>query len=286
MLEILETQLRTAASPELSDAITQACEHFEDYELPGYQDAYTDLLMSSDNREAGDLNISLAALTVELQTQILDQLLILVGEDITVQQGNLILKTLRQLETTEFNEIIVDLCDDQDTDNALCEILGIVSGLSPEDFYGVVHNVDRCVLDRIKMVSQQNGADTISPINVENVRKLIDRLIAFRNFTGKNRIHIYDDILNGQMLGLPFEQYYRSGWEAIIPLNAQDKAVQLIAMTIVSDDARENPRPAVVNALSKTYTSADEITPIVTAFESILLKFHAEETSGVTRTTS
>jgi hypothetical protein len=283
MLDILEIHLKSAASPELADSITKACELFESYELPGYQDVYTDLLLSSDNADPGDLNTDLINLTVDMQLMILEQLLILIDGDLTVRQGNIILNAMKSVETTEFNSQVISLCSEVDTDEALCEILSLVSGEPVENFYPLISNIDQCVLDKIKMVCQQNQftGDTINPIDIGRVRQLVDRLIKYKDFTGNRSLFIYEFILSGQLVDLPFKTYYNDIWESIAALTPNEKAIELFAVTLVSSDSNNNPKELISEMLSKTYTSADEVTPIIAAFENIAFKFRSNETSNV-----
>lgn len=277
MLDILETHLKTACSPEMTDAVTQACELFEDYELPGYQDAYTDLLLTSDNLDVGDLNTALTQLTVDMQLQVLQQMLIVIEEEITMQQGNMLLKALRQVESTEFNNVVISLCSEPDTDEVLCEILSIVSGEPVENFYNLITNIDQCVLDRIKMVCQQNNTeDTVSPIDIRHTREVVDRLIQYKNFIGNKPLFVYDYILDGEPIELPLEVYYDDMWNDIASLNPQEKAIQLFAATLVSSDSNSEPKSFISKMLNKTYTSVDDVTPIINALENIILKFHAK----------
>jgi hypothetical protein len=284
MLDILEMHLKSATSPELSDAITEACDLFETYELPGYQDAYTDLLLTADNLDIGDLNTNLTNLTLEMQSLVLEQMLIHVNEDATIQQCNLLLRGLRLIETTEFNEDIIALCSETDVDNALCEIIATVTGESVENLYQLINNTDQCVLDRIKMVCQQsNSGDTISPIDTNHVRQIVERLIRYKNSIDNRPLFVYDSILDGQPIELPFEVYYDDMWNNIAALNPQEKAIELYAAVLVSSDAISDPKPFITKMLNRTYTSIDEVTPIITALDKIILKFNAEDTPGIHR---
>lgn len=287
MLDILEIHLSSAASPELADSITEACELFEIYELQGYQDTYTDLLLSSDNTDPGNLNIDLINLTVDMQLLVLEQMLILPIGDVTIRQGNMLLKAMRAVEATEFNSQIVSLCSEVDIDESLCEILSLVSGEPVENFYPIIGNVDQCVLDKIKMVCLQNQLteDTINPIDVKRISSLVNELIKFKDFTDNRPLFIYESVLNGQLIDLPFEVYYDSMWESIAALNPEEKAIELFAASLVSSNTNSNSKQFVTKMLNKTYTSADEVTPIVTAFENIISKFRSKEISNVGRET-
>lgn len=278
MLEILETYLRTSVSPETADSITVACELFETYELPGYQDAYTDLLLCADNNDISDLTTEVVNLTTELQLLVMDQMLLSVDRDISVQQGNLLLRALRQVESTDFNDEIIVLCDDADTDNSLCEILSIVSGKPVEDFYPIINSVDRCVLDRIKIICQQQNENSYSEYyDSERAHQLVDSLLKYRKFLNNKPLIIYDLLLNGKPLELPFEHYYNELWESIAALDSEEIAIQLFAAAIISYDARES----LTELLTKTFSSIDKITPIVVAFENISIKFNTAITSGI-----
>lgn len=283
MLDILEIHLKTATSPELSDLITEACEWLENYELPGYQDEYTDLLLASDNADAGDLNAQLVELTLNLQQRILSQMLIEISTECTVRQATMLLKGLRAVETTEFTDEVIVLCDSADTDGALCEILALVTGETAEYFYPLITNVDKAVLKRIKEIAQDNApAEVIEARDPSQDRAVVDKLLRFEKVS-ETHLYVKDLIVGGTPLHLPFSNYYDEIFEMIAALNAQQKAVQLYAASIVSSDAKENPRSVITAQLNKTYTSADEITPITVALETIILKFHAETSSGVTR---
>ncbi len=279
MLELLESHLKASASPETLDAVTKACEWFEQYELPNYQEAYTDLLMSADNTDAGDITTQIHALTQELQYSILQQLSVNTADDFSIQQGNVVLQALSDLEKTEFNDEIVVLCNgDYEPDTALCEILSVVSGQPPEYFYTFIQGIDRALIERIKVLCEKEIAPNTDP---QSNRALIERLLRFKNYKDDTVLFIYDMLIDGEHTQLPFEQYFNAMKDRLIELKPAEIATQLFAASIVSSDACSNPRPVISTALAKTYSSADEITPIMTTVESLILKFHAEETSGV-----
>lgn len=282
MLDALDTHLKLSASPETYAAVAEANDLFEDYELQDYTLPYMDVLMTADNAEPSTITDEIVGLTIGFQVFILQQMDITLGDSLTVQQGNLLLRTMQQIETTEMVGEIYTLCDNAD-DNAetLCEIVALLSGEPVENLYGVITDVGDALITKIKELTAREDEDDAATIDLERNRVLVERLMAYLNFLETRDLAVYALILGGESVNLPYA-HYRDAVMSLIPTDKPKVvAANLYAAALISSDAGENPRGIIMEGLNQYYTSVDVITPISVALEQTILNFNAQENSGV-----
>lgn len=284
MLDMLKTYLQDNADALLTASILRALELFDEYELEDYESGYLDIMMTLDNSGLSDGIVSITDLTRTLQDLILSQMGIELSEDTKIRQANTVLEVMRNLEATDMCSDIVVICtESSEPAETLCEIIHSVSGLPAEEFYDVVFNVSDALIDRIREICEKQSSDHRSAIDREQSRKAIERLKRFKLFIGEDvDLAIWTCIMEFTPLLQEFSLYY----DKIIDKVKEDKsikgkAIHLFGATIVSSDAVSSPKEYIQEELNKTFTSIDEITPIMVAVQQVILDFESWESSGV-----
>lgn len=293
MLESLNVYLQTSTTPELRASIDEAFDLFETYGLTDVDIGYEDILMTSDDEGVSEAMIRVIALTEELQDSILDQLQIKLADEVSVSEGNLILRSLKLLETTEFNDEIYLVCrESTDPIEALAEVLHLVTGIEPERLMPMFEEVSTSLIKRIGETCALQVAERRDAMDIEKNSEIMKRFLSYRLAMDSQPLFMYDMLIASVPLNQPFKTYYVKIMQAIqaeelvspmMPRLRQVKtAVQLCAAIIVACDTQDaNMRNVVMAELEKTYSDIDAITPIYVEIDSIMNKFHALMNSGM-----
>lgn len=293
MLEILDVHLKTAASPEIYNAISQAFDMFEAYGLTEYNVGYEDILMSADNEGASESIQRIMALTSQLQDYILQQLRVDLVDEATVSEGNQILLGLRRLEQTEYADNILEICQHvMSPEEALAEILALVNGTDEERVIILLETVDPATIAAIRVMMEKLINDQAALKQPEEDKAFAETLKLYRAALDNQWLYIWDLVEMGEPLGQPYAQYHT---EIINQMEERQKtapvlakafaieiAAQLMAGALISSDAGTgNLRDIVMGELQKTYgDSLDRITPIYNEINSLTIKFQAYREAG------
>lgn len=287
MMEELSTHLSTSVTPEVQAAVQEAFELFDQYGVQDYETAYLDALMTGDNHDPMGVTQALLDLTSGYQDEILTNLLVTLSDDTTVAQGNTVLRVLKQLEDTELTQEVQVICaESQDPAEALCDLISLITGEPSESYYELIDEVGAELIERIRQTVQPaDQSEGVQPVDSGDTKAMLDRLKAFQEFSGK-KSKVLGLLILDMPLGLPYHEYYLALREDIEPLKPADMARELYAAALVAQDTQGNPRTAILAELNATYTSADKITPIATAMETLILQFQAAVTAGVKKVKS
>ena len=296
MLDSLRLYLETSTSPEFMNAITKAFELFEEYGLEDYEVGYEDILMTANNEGESEAAIKIGALTEEIQDSILGRMQIKVADEVTISEANTILEGIKGIEKTEFNQEILDICnDDQAPEEQLAEILQVVTGIDSERLVILFHEVSKAVIqNKIKPLVLQEVIEPHTVIDSNADAVLMARFLMYREAMDNQPLFMHDMLMNGVPLRAPYASYHEKIMSAIeiqqtndpmpIRLRQIKTAVQLCGAIIVASDTQDaNWRNLVKEELSKTYTDIDIVTPIYLEIDSIMVKFHQLEMSGTKR---
>ena len=287
MMEELSTHLSTSVTPEVQAAVQEAFELFDQYGVQDYETAYLDALMTGDNHDPMGVTQALLDLTSGYQDEILTNLLVTLSDDTTVAQGNTVLRVLKQLEDTELTQEVQVICaESQDPAEALCDLISLITGEPSESYYELIEEVGAELIERIRQTVQPiDQSEGVQPVDPGDTKAMLDRLKTFQEFTGK-KSKVLGLLVLDMPLGLPYHEYYLALREDIESLKPADMARELYAAALVAQDTQGNPRTAILAELNATYTSADKITPIATAMETLILQFQAALTAGVKKVKS
>lgn len=288
MLDALHEYLATASSPEYMAAVEEAYQWFERFGLDDYDTAYMDLLMTFDNMDPPDAVDQLNQLTTELQHYLLKQQEVEVDEDLTVAQLNVILKMLSDIQDSELVDDISNIVNQEtDTVDRFCGLLGLMTSVEPAMYYDQISSISEALLQKIKdQVTRNAEDDPAHAIDVNANREYVGKLQEFRLAMEDRPLIAYNLLIDGVLPGRPFSEYY----DTIIPFlptsDPKNAAVELYAAALISKDMVGDVREKILQALNKTYTSIDIITPIVVELDQLLLNYHVKLTSGIKEVTT
>ncbi len=290
MFDELSMHLRQSASPEQQAAIEEATDFFEKFELPEWQDRYVDLLMTLDNGEMGDAVQAFSALTTNLQHVMLNNFQISVHDATSIGEVNLILRTLRDLETTELVEEIKTICaEETDPVEAFAALMVLIIAdpyQTADTYYGFLQTVSQALIDKILETTEARTPDIVEDeiIDVEGDQALVTVLNNYMATVQVQDLMVRGLIHDGLRLNQPFQSYYERMVDFLAPVAPRKMAIELYGAFLVCKQRELDVRQVIGEALQLTYSSIDVITPIMLALDEIVLLAHIRQTSGVRKT--
>lgn len=295
MLDSLSQYLKSSTTPEFQAAVEEAFEMFERYGLENQDIGFEEILMVANDEGESDVTIRISKLVQELQDHILTQMQIRLVEEASISDANMILRALKDLETTELNDHIVDICREvNDPVEALAEVINRITGREVERVIVVLEEVSRAVIAKIGEVASKYVLEHREVIDVSRNEELMKKFTLYREAMDNQRLFIYDMLMAGVPLNQPYEIYHgkimtsiqASEEFAAMPARLQQikTAVQLCAGLIIASDTQQGQFRAVVQKqLERTFSDIDMITPIYKEIDSIMVKFNNLITSGIAK---
>jgi hypothetical protein len=283
MLEILEDYMRVSATPEANDDARKACDHLEDFGLPDWDIAVTDVLMTLDHSAIDEDMDQILGLLRQLLINIMANFRIQVSEDITLSQLNDLLDVIRQVEATEDTDTVLQLLGDAaDPVEAFCNVVSFFRQDCADNYYPIIHGVQPETIEVIRqlMIKENTFRLPESTVDVDRDRQFINRIKGFEAFCEKESLLVVNMIREGARLGQPFEHYFTALAGYINQQRHQDAALEFVAMALVSAEF-EQPRDIIMQWLNKQYADVTVITRIMMAVQTILMQWHSHGNRGV-----
>lgn len=133
MIALLDDYLRHTVSADMRETITEACEHFEQFQLEGYEDEYVEILSDTGSHDESTTVDLLLDLTKAYQQDVLRKHGIQPNEHLRISQANLLLKALYEIPAYLNGEEILGLCGhDTSAEEIVAEIIALVIGQEVE----------------------------------------------------------------------------------------------------------------------------------------------------------
>lgn len=277
MLDMLDSYLSDATTPELKEAVRQAHELFDLYGLDTYEDGFVTLLHTGDQTDTGKTVDEIYDLTRSLQFQILVQHGVTISEDAPMSVLNIFLGGIKRLPSYDDGAALMGiLAKVSDSMEIFAELIGLVMGDSPDHLHTFVENVEQSLLQTIALNVDQ-ATFSVSDEDFVFKRDLVAKYKHFVAISDISRLKLAFLIQSGLDVGHPFVTYLNLLGGEFELMEAKPIAEELVAMAIISSDAKDNPRGAIKDHLDKFVSNIDKITKIEIETGDLLLKLSAHE---------
>lgn len=275
MLDILDSYLCTAVSPELYDLVSEAHQLFERMELQDYELGFEQILMMHDSTEASDTPNHIVTLTEQMVHKSLSERMITLEYGTILSDAVLVLHTLLDSEVFEGSQDILNiLAMDLAGTERLAEVLSLVSGKEVEVFLILIEDVKRDYLLSLAATMQaKQFADGDDESEVFK-RKHIEKFKKFCDFIGTTEMRITAILVNGVPVGFPFGIYANlvgRDFESMPPLDA---ARNLLGMAYVSRDGIDTPQAVIKDHIEHFVADVGAITRIDILIGDLILGFN------------
>jgi hypothetical protein len=277
MLGILDDYLSDATTPEVKEAIRQAHELFDSYGLDTYEPGFEEILMTGDNVDTGETVNLIMQLTKSLQHQTLERQGVVISEDATITQLNLFLRGLRLMPDYDNPSALLGLLSmSTGPKEIVAEVMALVTGTSPDEFFMLVLNVDPNLLELMVENLDQISVDE-DPETIVLKRNRVAQYKEFIEISGIEQLKVAYLLDHGMDVGHPFTVYLNVIGQDFEEMSPVEVANELVAMCVISSDANENPRAAISEHLEQYVSDINKITKIDLVVGELLLKLNHHE---------
>jgi hypothetical protein len=291
MLDILQSYLNDASSPEFTQMIREAHEALDLFGIEHYQDDFVELLMLDDAVDQGETVQNIYDTT---RNWLLDVLKLLgvtpaddTPEDARVEHLTRILTGIHAIETSEDPAKLIERAKlEYPPEELLAELLAVVTPISPEEWLIDIHVVSQMLIQKI--IENASQALSLKDNDDESVDHRVKYIQEYKDFKatvqakGLKATMLMDEYFRtGMDVGYPIVVYLNLAGQTIGTLEPVDCAVNLISMALVSTDGHETPREAIHAHLEHYINDLDVLTKVDIAVSQILLQHQIYKTSGV-----
>jgi len=268
MLHNLQTYLRTTATPELTAAVEEAHELFDELGMENYEPGYEELLMMHGTVDPDQTLMSITELTNQLQRRILQEHDIeLIESEIATSTYNSLIRGLLQLQDYEdFATLTTITMLDNSNEEILAEALSLVTEKTPDEWMEYIDSVGMFLIARLRELAYKEKPLDFDAL--ERAEQHLSRLQKFQDLIGNAELTLSKRLKDGLSVGYPFTTYTNPELDA---LPAEQAAQELVAMALVSKEGLNNPRGIIRSHLEEQISSIDKITKIDIEVNKLLL---------------
>lgn len=283
MSELLIESLKESETPEFLSMIKESIDLFDLYELADYKLEYDELVMTHDVDEVLTYSQRVYNLTTKFQEIILDQHLILVNDDADISIVNTILRGLYLIESTEYVEEILSICEhEKDPTVAFCNILNIVTSTDVETFLLNIQNVEISMINKIIEVLSSRLNESIELVDIDLVRRKIDIYKDFVNANSLESEPLINKFIKENRIYLgQFETTFDTLVDELRNLKPNQAAFEVVCIALLSTDLPALFKDVVKSKGQYLYENLDKVTEYCVSVDQKILEFDKIKNSGI-----
>lgn len=272
MLDILNTYLVDAASPELWDVLKDAHKAFDRINLPNYQDGFIDIIMNDSNVALGDTLTDIVNLTTLLQKQILKEHGVSLNQEVTVVTNTLFINSLLDLAEYEDKAQLLKIAvSSSSTNEKFAELVSLTTHKSIDDLLIDIEEVSPACISKIRDMSEVSE-DSLTEEEIANKQKQIADLSKLCEFIETKNLDTIRLLQTGMDVGYPFIVYINVIGRDLEAKPIAYAAYELIAMALISSDGNINPTAIIAKYIENYISDIDVVTKITIQINEIILK--------------
>lgn len=288
MLDILQTYLNDAASPDFTQMIREAHASLDLFGIEHYQDDFVQLLMVDDNVDAGQTVQNIYNTTKNWQYQTLMRLGVTLDPEIKVEHLTRFLLATHALEATDDPTAVLDRATlELHAPELFAELLAVVSAYPPEEWLVDIHDVSQMTIRRVIELAAQRNAIRVGSeepavdhrIPYVKAYKAFKETLSAKKFSSELLMDRF--FAEGMDVGYPFVVYLNLVGETLGTLDIPALASNMIAMALVSTDGHEKVRDVINTHLENYVNDLDVITRITILVNDLLIQHEHVHSSGV-----
>lgn len=288
MLDILQTYLNDAASPDFVQMIREAHAALDLLGVEHYQDDFVPILMMDDQVDQGETTQNIYDTTRVWLLDVVKMLGVTPAEEIRVEHLTRLLTTIHAVEHFEDPEKILEKAAlELDPVELLAEILAVAGATPPEEWLVDLHDVSQRTIAKIIEISAEALSFKIDhgDQDIQHRTTLISTYRQFKNFLRDKAFKVsllMDEFFAaGLDVGFPFAIYLNLTGTQIGTLDTESTAANLISMALISADGHLTPREAIKAHLEHYVADLDTLTKVDITINEMLVKFEIYKTTGV-----
>lgn len=253
MLDMLNSYLGVAATPELHDVLRRAdtaMKKISNYDFDSY---YFELMMTDDTRDEGE---TLAAI-IQGSRSFMHQLLVEHGvtmmADTPLEMLSKLLEGIVELPTYgNVDEIHAIINSNHSPIETFSELMTVLTGVVTEDIMVHSQDISTSLIRRILTLTTKKEETTITEEEVLVRDKHVKKLKEFSGYIQREQLTMIDMVKEGMPVGYPFKVYADFIGRRLEQMTPERIAHELYAMALCSVDGINNPR-AIIGANINNY---------------------------------
>jgi hypothetical protein len=288
MLDILQTYLNDAASPDFVQMIREAHAALDLLGVEHYQDDFVQILMVDSELDQGETLQNIYATTQDWLINVIKLLGVVPADEIRVEHLTRLLKTVHAIEHFEDPQKILEKATlELEPVELLAEMLSVAGDAPPEEWLVDIHDVSRRTIAKIIELSTEALAFKVQHGEQDMLHRqtLIATYKTFKNFLRDKAVKatlLMDDFFSqGMDVGFPFVIYLNLVGQPIASLGTVEAAANLISMALISTDGHASPREVIKLHLEHYFQDLDALTKVDMMVSELLVRFESYKTSGV-----
>lgn len=290
MLDILQTYLNDAASPDFVQMIREAHEALDLLGVEHYQDDFVQILMMDDAADQGQTIQNIYTATQNWLVNVVKMLGVTPADELRVEHLTRLLKTVHAVEHFEDPQKIIEKAQlELQPVELLAEILAVAGSTPPEEWLVDIHDVSQRTIAKIIEISVEALSFKIDNGDQDMIHRttLINTYKQFKLFLRdkilKTSIVLLMDefFAAGMDVGFPIAIYLNLTGSQIGTLDPLNTAANLISMALISTDGHLTPREAIKTHLEHYVADLDALTKVDILVSELLVKFEIYKTTGV-----
>jgi len=276
MLDILRQFLNESTTPENLDLMERSCKVLDAVGLYGYVREYEELLVMSSTVTPGETVVWLFKLAKQYVVDAIQQHLVIVNDQITLEQACCVLEGLLWLPDYEIKEDILRAINlDMSTTERFAECLTLTTTIAVESALVFLEDVSEALLLQLKEISLNppvgNEEDQARDVRNKCVRAVKRALSAFLPEDSKGFV-VVQNIMAGMDLGMDYDVYIDAA-KTKFDLNDHNKlAGELLLAAYASNDGVDNPQAVAKRRLDELLVDVYAITQVDAAINQRILK--------------
>ncbi len=275
MLDILNSYLATACTPEMHNVLRDAHSVLGKVSNYDYDGTYTSILMTDGDRDEGET----AQLIVDTTRQFLDQILkqhgVVLIPDASIDMKTKTLQGLMEIPTygnaEELHSIILQQHSPIET---FSEIMSVFTAICTEEYMMHCESINSALIGRIEEMVVKKQEETPTDEELLIRRAHVDRLKAFCAFVQKEDLTMVHQVKEGMPVGYPFKLYADSVGRNFEQWPAERVAHEMYAMALCSVDGMNNPRAAIGAQINNYIADTSLITKVDVIVNDLMVKIN------------
>ena len=254
----------TIFTPVLADEIKISFDLFELFNLPDYEIDFITLFSTAESYAPDTLQDAFLDILNEKIDFILKAHTLVLSDDATIIQKNIILSGLNLLQDLDSYAYILPILEScLDPIEKLAEVLSQLTTLTATDIITITTAIDDTFIVKLKELIYKKEISINDKVTLSDKQLLIiDKLKAFKSFMDSVPslgVHMVQD---GILVGLPLSVYMRYLDDTLVNKTPTELALHIFSLLLITDEGYINPVLAYRSHSNMFFTEIDSITSV------------------------
>lgn len=253
MLDILDSYMRTATTPELHKLIDDAHGALKQLGRDDFDDYFTELLLTDGDRDEGETLQAIIQGTQGLLHDTLKEHGVRLIPDTPIEVLVTTVKAISAITTYgNTEELLSIILAGKSANPTFADIVQAVAGIDQDNFMVNIESVDSVLILRIRQLLTKKEEEVVTEEEVLIRNTHAQKLRFFMGYIQKEKLEMANMVKDGMPLGYPFKVYADFIGRRFETFPPEKIAHEMYAMALCAVDGINNPR-AIINANINNY---------------------------------